>query len=178
MQAINISRLDWCSILLTGLTASDLTPLRSPPAGWSERSSWSLSDLMCPLLRTCQGSHLPRENDNILTATYAAHPTSFPLRPQCVSHTCPSLPLLSPLLLFLPPSPGTCSLLFLEPMWGLLPHLFHFCAKMSPLFSHPLGLCWPRPPCRPPCVPRSRSHHPADFVADSLGVLIPHVFCH
>lgn len=172
MQAINISRLDWCSILLTGLTASDLTPLRSPPAERSERSSWNLSDLTSPLLRTCQGSHLPRENANILTATCAAHPTGFPLRPRCVSHTYPSLP-----FCFLH-CPGTCPLLFLEPLWGLLPHLFHFCAKTSPLFSHPLGLRWPRPPCRPPCVPRSPSHHPADFVADFLGVLIPHVFCH
>lgn len=115
---------------------------------------------MSPPFRTCQGSHLPRENAHVLTATYMAQPSSFPPQPQRVSHSHLPVPWLSPLLALLPPSPALAVCSSWNPCGTALSPL-SLLAKMLPLFSHPLGLCWLRPPCcRPSLGPPQPSPPP------------------
>lgn len=124
----HISCLDCCSILLTGLTASDLILLQTFPTEQSERSRWNLSNHISPLFRNFHGFRSCRDKAKVLT--WLTHLAS--LSPLTASPPPPLLPCFSHSWLLLPQSPCNCYSLCLERMWKLLPHLFQVSAKTSP----------------------------------------------
>lgn len=133
VQGINVSCLDRCSIFLTGLTASDLNPLLSPP---HRAIRVSLLEPVRSYVSSAQNlPWLPltgRKSQHPHRLTYTTHPSSFPVQPRhggaALTATLPS-PCFLGSWLFLSPSPGTCCFLCLEHMQGMLPHLFHSLLK-------------------------------------------------